>query len=209
MPGRYAAQVTLISATGASEDNQSNTFAAGQIGTLDLTYAQNWTTTIKAFYDLVVNNGGLKGISQNNHVIKFYDIETPQPNYPIWTRTFNLATVPAAVDMPQEVALCVSYANSLAVTIPRARRRGRLYISGWAETGNTNGRPTNLVCDGLLAAFTGYVTAFNALGTLDASIWSRTGGVTYPIDTAHVDNAWDTQRRRGNRSTYRASWAAP
>lgn len=207
--GRYAAQVTLLSATGAAEDNQSNTFAAGQIATLDAAYANSWTTVIKDFYDDVVTTGGLKGMSQNNHLIKFYDIEAAAPNYPLFERNFNLASAPFAVDLPQEVALCISYSNVQAVTIARGRRRGRLYISGWGESTNTAGQPTDGTCDALLGNFEDYVVAFNAIGTLNASIWSRTGNTTYPIEEAHVDNAWDTQRRRGTKSDYRATWTLP
>lgn len=207
--GRYAAQVTLISATADSADNQSNTFAAGQIATLDATYATNWTTELKGFYDDLLPAGALRGMAQNNHLVKFYDIEAPQPNYPLFERTFNLASTPNAVDMPQEVALCVSYANTSANTIARGRRRGRLYISGWGEASNTTGRPTTTAMDALLDAFTDYVVAFNALGTLDASIWSRVGNTTYTIETAKVDNSWDTQRRRGVAPTASSTWVLP
>lgn len=207
--GRYAAQVTLISATGNAEDNQSNTLAAGQIATLDATYATNWTSIIAAFYDDLRVAGALKGMAQNNHLIKYYDIEAPAPNYPLFEQTFNLAAAPAAVDLPQEVALCISYSNTLATTIARGRRRGRIYVSGWGESTNTAGRPTDAVCDATLACFEDYVLAFNALGTLEASIWSRVGQTTYPIQEAHVDNEWDTQRRRGGSSTYRSEWTLP
>lgn len=207
--GRYAAQVTLLSATGSSEDNQSNTFAVGQIPTLDASFANSWTTAIKDFYDDVVTTGGLKGMSQNNHLIKFYDIQAPAPNYPLFERNFNLDSAPFAVDMPQEVALVISYSNVSATTVARGRRRGRIYISGWGESTNVAGQPTDGTCDSLLTNFTDYVVAVNAISTFDASIWSRTGETTYVIEEAHVDNAWDTQRRRGTKSDYRATWTLP
>lgn len=111
--------------------------------------------------------------------------------------------------MPPEVALCVSYANVLATTIPRARRRGRLYVSGWTEVSNDAGRPAVGYPGLALTAFTNYVNAFNALGTLKASIWSRTNNTTYDIQSAYVNDEWDTQRHRGLKPTLRVSWTLP
>lgn len=207
--GRYFAQVTLLSATGNTRDNQVNGFAAGQIGTLDAAYANSWTTAIKDFYDDLKAGNAMRGLATGPHLIKFYDIENPPPNYPVFERTFNFLTSGATVEMPQEVALCISYQNTSAVTVPRARRRGRIYISGWTESANTDGRPISANVNSTLTAFSDYVEAFNAIGTLEASIWSRVNGTTYPIETAWVDNEWDTMRSRGGRATSRSTWTLP
>lgn len=207
--GRYFAQVTLLSATGNTRDNQVNGFAAGQIGTLDATLATSWTNVIKAFYDAVRSGNALRGMAASNHLVKFYDINGTLPNYPLFERTFNLTAAPGAVEMPQEVALCIGYKNLSATTVPRGRRRGRIYISGWSESANDAGRPISANVTSTLDAFSTYVSSFNALGTLDASIWSRSNATTYPIETAFVDNEWDTMRSRGGRATSRSTWILP
>lgn len=207
--GRYFAQVNLLSATGNTEDTQINGFACGTIPDLTSTYATNWNIAISAFYEAVRAAGGLRGMAQGPHLIKFYDIEGSAPNYPIFERTFNLASAPGAIELPQEVALCISYSNEAAVTVPRARRRGRIYISGWSEAVNDAGRPTTTLTNALRTAFGNYVVAFNGYGDLSAGIWSRTNGQVYPIETAWVDNEWDTMRSRGGKSTARSTWTLP
>lgn len=207
--GRFFAQVTMLANTGQSRDNQVNGFAAGSIGSVDGTFATQWTSALTTFYNALRTAGALRGLAQNDHLVKIYDIAAARPNYPLFERTFNLTSAPGTVEMPEEVALCISYANTSAVTIPRGRRRGRIFISGWQESANTDGRPTSTAINNSLTAFTDYVTTFNALGTLDASIWSRVNESTQPIQTAFVDNEWDTQRRRGGRATSRATWTLP
>lgn len=205
----YYAQTTLLTADANPENYQSNTFAIGQIGTLDLTDANTWTGYIKAFYDDVASVGALKGLAQNGHLVKIYDVAGTAPNYPLFEINFNLASAPAATDLPQEIALCVSYYASAATSVARGRRRGRIYVSGWVEGSNAEGRPNSTAVNGLLDAFTDYVTSTNTLDSLSAGVWSRTNATVYPIDTVWVDNEWDTQRRRGGKPTSRETWLLP
>ena len=207
--GSYHAQTTLLTQDGNSENYQSNGFAIGQIGTLDLTDANTWAGYIKAFYDDVASVGALKGLSQNGHLVKIYDVAGTAPNYPLFEINFDLASAPADTDLPQELALCVSYYAAQATTIARGRRRGRIYVSGWVEGSNTDGRPNSTAINGLLDAYTDYVTSTNTLDSLTAGIWSRSNGTVYKIDTVWVDNEWDTQRRRGNKPTSRTTWLLP
>lgn len=206
----YYVQSILRSATGNPEDDQTNIFAAGQIGVLDQAYANDWAGVIRAFYGTVKTAiGGMRGIAQDNHLLKFIEIGLPQPNYPKFEITWNFLSAATAIELPMEVALCASYANSRANTVPRGRRRGRIYLSGWSEDANAAGRPGAGTVGALAQAYYDYVVAFNAIGTLDAGVWSRAGGTVYPIDTVHVDNAWDTQRRRGSKSTARTTITLP
>lgn len=205
----YYAQTTLLTQDANPENFQSNVFALGQVGSLSLTDAGNWRDYIKTFYDDCYSAGALRGIAQNNHLVKIYEIGQPKPNYPVYELNFNLASAPAATDLPQEVSLCVSYYASQATTIARARRRGRLYISGWTESVNVTGRPNVGGQSGLLDAFTDYVLACDGFTNLTAGVWSRTNGTVYEIDTAWVDDEWDTQRRRGGKPTSREEWTKP
>jgi hypothetical protein len=205
----YYAQTTLITQDANSENYQSNVFALGGIGSLSLTDANTWVGYINQFYDDCYAAGALRGMAKSNHVVKIYEITAGPPNYPVYELNFDLTPLPGAVDMPMEVALCVSYYASAATTIPRARRRGRIYISGWSETSNGAGRPVAGATADLLDAFTDYAVACDALTNLYAGVWSRTNGAVYEIDTAWVDNEWDTQRRRGGQSTSRDEWTKP
>lgn len=138
---------------------------------------------------------------------------------PIATHTWTLEPTPgSAVDLPRECAAVLSLQTPAAGipedtpggvpgprgdTHPAARRRGRIYLG-----------PLNASCMGTGTNGPGLTPAFrNAVGmrygdlltgvdTLPGlthfwGIWSRKNGAIYPITTAWMDDAFDTQRRRG------------
>lgn len=209
MPGCFA-QVQLLSKTGASEDTLVNGFAFQATGlTLSLTDANSFVDAVKGFYDDVRTLGGCRGLEQNNHLVKIYDISGVAPNYPLYEIQFNLASAVQSISLPMEVALAVSYANLSETSVPRARRRGRIYISGWSDASNDAGRPTSAVYEGLAQAYDDYITAVNTVTALTAGVWSRVDGLVYEIETTWCDNEWDTQRRRGGRPTARETINRP
>jgi len=201
----FFAQVTLLTASGNSADYQVNGYAIDGPGSPATADLDSWAVAIKDFYDDVNILGGLRGITQNAHLVKFYDILGTPPNYPIYETTFNLASSPGAIDLPEEVALCVSYKNTVLNSVPRARRRGRIYLSGWTEGANAAGRPSSAAYQGVADAYATYVAAVNGISTFEAGVWSRTDATVYPIDEVWSDNEWDTQRRRGSLPTVRYS----
>lgn len=204
MPGVYA-QVTLLAASGNSEDNLSNIFAAESPGSVDATKGNAWRDAIKQFYEDVKAVGGMKGLAQSNHIIKYYEVPGGTPNYPVYENTFSFAAAPSAIDLPMEVSLCVSYANTTNNAVPRARRRGRIYLSGFGEGQNTAGRPISSLYQGVATAYADYALAVDAITDLEAGVWSRVDGEIYEIDTVWCDDEWDTQRRRGGKATTRYS----
>lgn len=122
-------------------------------------------------------------------------------------------------DLPTEVAVVLSYQADLSGVQeelpgpaprvrPRARRRGKLYIgplSLWALQSNTAGEEQRVSVD----FRDSLLDAAAVLGTsgvpTDAAwrIWSRSDGVMRPVVLASVDDAFDTQRRRGIRQQSR------
>jgi len=198
------AQTTLIASSANSADNQSNGFYVSESGYTEANL-DTWATAIKTFYEGCVTAGAMLGIAQNNHIIKFYDVGAPAPNYPVYETTFNLATSVNATDLPQEVALCVSYRNNTQNSVLRARRRGRIYISGWAESRNTAGRPTSAAYQGLAQAYKDYCDAVNVISGFTAVVYSRVQDITSEIEEVWCDDEWDTMRRRGGKPTARYS----
>lgn len=201
----YHVIVTLQASSGETADNQVNTFAFESTGGLDSASAGAYTLLLKDFYDALVPCGALCGIAQNGHVVKYYNAVTTVPNYPLFTNTFNRDDSAAAIDLPEEVSLCISYANDSETTISPKRRKGRIYISGWTEASNTAGRPVSASTTPMLAAYVAYVEAANVLSGVTACIWSRAEGALYPIERVWVDNEWDTMRSRGGKSTARST----
>lgn len=199
----YYASAALAATSGETADVNVNTFAFIGPAVFTPTEGEFVKDTIKGFYDALVTLGALKGRAQNGHTVKIYAATTATPNYPIDESGFNLASAPAAVDLPLEVNLCVSYANDSATIVPRARRRGRIYISGWGEAANTVGRPTSFYYEGLATAYAAYCDALNAEPDFAAAIWSRTNASLYGIERVWTDDEWDTMRSRGGKATVR------
>lgn len=202
----YHVQVTLAAITGETADSQVNTFAfsSGSPG-LASGGADTITGFLKTFYDSLASANALNGIAQNGHTVKFYNAVTTVPNYPLFTRTFNREDLGYTIDLPEEVALCISFANDSEVTVPARRRRGRIYVSGWAETTNTVGRPTSTAISAAVGAYVALANAINGMVDVTMCVWSRSNGALYPIERVWVDNEWDTMRSRGGKSTARTT----
>lgn len=141
--------------------------------------------------------------------VKVYNLADGKPRVPN-IQSFTLASAYAATSLPEEAALCTSYAAAPPVT---GRKRGRLFIGplvGSALVSATTSVPST--------ANSGFVTDLaNATkrlveeGSSVSCIWSvysvAGGGSMYPIVSGWVDNQLDTQRRRGGKSTSRTVWS--
>lgn len=88
----------------------------------------------------------------------------------------------------------------------QARRRGRIYIGPLKTTTSTNGRPNSTAITTLATASSALGIDLNAVADTTWCVWSPTSGTAVPITDGWVDNAFDTQRRRGwdptSRTTY-------
>lgn len=200
----YYAQAILAANSGVARDAQINTFAIGGISTITQTIANSWEFAIRTFYNSCNSADALRSRSQSGHILKIYNVVATRPNYPIYEFAWTLAAAPGSIQLPQEVALAVSYRNNSAATVPRGRRRGRIYVSGWGSAQNVAGRPALGVVELLADAYTAYCTSINTNGAgLRAGVWSRSGNTVYPVQEVYADNEWDTMRSRGGRSTQR------
>lgn len=114
----------------------------------------------------------------------------------------------AAHGLPEEVALCLSFAGVSALggapTTP-PNRRGRIYLGPLATAAIGDLDPASFTrpADDFMDATLSMATALAGYADGSASpfqwvVWSRaTGGALTPVTHWWVDNAWDTQRRRG------------
>lgn len=102
---------------------------------------------------------------------------------------------------PSEVALCLSYATTNAWEGTTARRRGRIFLGPLKNADVDTPRPSPVMRSDALALG----QALYNVGGADAMwmLWSPTDGVAAPIEVVSVDDAWDTQRRRGLSPTTR------
>jgi hypothetical protein len=148
-------------------------------------------------------------------VIRIYDVTahlggTPAGS-PVAMRDFGTALTPAAsaTDLPSEAAVAVSFqADYLGdvefgpSTRPRARDRARIYLGplNLTAAATTLGicRPdTDLRTN--LAESAARLARGGPLAQL--VVWSRKGGTTKQVKNVWVDDAFDTQRRRGQAPT--------
>ena len=169
-------------------------------------------------------------IGANMNALRIVDGGVPAGS-PIWTRTFTLTGSASGADgLPSEVALAVTLETlgradapveapdagdpGGLVDRPKQRRTGRLYIGPLnITTMNHAGvavRPS--------AGFTDVVR--QAVGDLQADIavltgefflgvWSRADGQIRALEAVSTDDAFDTQRRRGESAIARTRLALP
>lgn len=145
------------------------------------------------------------------------DVATVPLLHYAWGTQMNAAS--SQVNLPREVAVCLSMAGALAgypedgpgITRPRARRRGRVFLGPFngdilAASGAGSGQPIVAT-----AARTAIVNAMGAMyNTLDnltvpatPGVYSPTNGTIALLNSWWVDNAFDTMRSRGTEATDR------
>lgn len=204
------AQVVFRGASGLSKDQFVNNFTFLrnlEDGGQDDEVAQN----LLDFYGTATTTTGQKvltflspAISAGPHRIKLYDLNQAPPRVPVFEQEFTWGTAPTGTALPSEVAVCLSArAERVSGTID-ARRRGRVYIGPLNTTamnaGGTGGHPrveANMRTT-LLEAAARLAADMNTDGWL-WGVHSSLGaaGNFVPFRTWWVDDAFDTQRRRG------------
>lgn len=137
--------------------------------------------------------------------IQLYNLDDPEPRAPIYQRGLEINPTDTS-GLPAEVSLVVSFQGPQESGEPQARRRGRIYVPWMAENWNTESRPTTALIEGMTNQFTEFLAASDASVSVDWVVWSPTAEAAYGVDNGWVDNAWDTQRRRGTRPTARTFW---
>nr|CRY96720.1 hypothetical protein [uncultured prokaryote] len=169
------------------------------------------TNAIVAFYQAIDAQMSNNALAENGHLIKVYDQADPEPRGPLLETTFSMTGLSGDTALPAEVALVASFQADPQSGVPQARRRGRIYVSGWgAATNAPDGRPKQTLITALNNAIASLQTDIFAIGTgTDLVLWgvySRTSDSFAKITNGWVDNSWDTQRRRGISPTARTTW---
>lgn len=138
--------------------------------------------------------------------MRHYDMTQAQPRVPIISTAVLPAYAPgsSASDLPEEVAACLSFHGDAPVT---SRTRGRVFwgpLNTMARTDASTGAPVR-------TSDTFQTQAANALtvlagDTVNWSVYSPTGLTLTRVTGGFIDNALDTQRRRGPKTTARTVW---
>lgn len=144
---------------------------------------------------------------------------------PVEIRDLTFVAAAAAPNLPSETAACLSFHGDLtgvpetadnptpppAKIRPAARRRGRVYLGPLIYGALVDNAGVNY--DPLLGSNFVNTVAEHAAGLADDSggawvVYSPTSQAVFPVVGGYVDNALDTQRRRGRGPTSRTSWTA-
>lgn len=148
--------------------------------------------------------------STNVHYAVAYDMTDPEPRQPVAVTQFTLPAANASTSLPAETCVCVSYQAAAPSGEQRGRYRGRIYfgpLTGEAsEMSGSYPRPDTTLIGALVEGAEELATAAAGLSS-PWGVWSRADATFRPLVGGHIDNEFDTQRRRGRRATSRTTWS--
>ena len=200
--------------SGFAEDRVVNTFHFSGPGAWDPGDSAGAINAVADFYSGTATQSRALGewlspwVSRDAE-LRAYNLDDPKPRVPI-IQPMLLVAAGSTSGLPEEVCLVASLTGAPPVT---ARRRGRLFFGPLVATANheatalANSSPQ----DGLVTdlAHACKRLADSTLTSLDWCVRSIHPAENFvPIVGGHVDNAFDTQRRRGPDATSRTSWVA-
>ena len=213
-------QTTFDSVSGMPEDSFVNTLhfdcpdglAAANVVTRVQNFYINAQTTGFAIADFLADE------LNTDATTKVYNAETPPPHVPEVTSSWNLPALSASGGFPQEVAICMSYKADPVAGVDLRSTRGRVYLGPFnvaAADGFTVGPPQNWSNPvRVRTAARDTIAAAAAVELLDANdadgvwvVWSRKEATGYIVTNGFVDNAFDTQRRRGVEASARSTFS--
>ena len=205
------ATIGLEAASALPADISTNTFHfdVTAIGTLTL------DNVVDLLEDLYFNETSADPLADwisvdnagTNYGIKIYNLEDPEPRSPI-RETFGTWTPSGGAGLPAEVALVSSFQAAPESGENQARRRGRVYVPWIIAGANEGGRPSTDLVNSVAGAFEEFWNAAEASVNVEWVVWSPTSNDAYAVAQGWVDNAWDTQRRRGVAPSARTTWPA-
>jgi len=114
----------------------------------------------------------------------------------------EVGAVDAAIPTEEEAIDAGAPAVHTGRDKPRARKRGRVYV-GPLTLNATNLANDPIPSNNLIARLQAGGASFLALATAPWQVWSRRDAQMVTVTGGFIDNALDTQRRRGNSPTNR------
>lgn len=233
MTKHWFATVEFAAVSGLPEDKVTNTFsfavpdaATGVVTGLAIGEALEdvYSTTYSGFGNASIAKYLSRWLSRGTLASKVNVYDRAAPGSPLLSYPWTLPAVlsGAGPELPQEVAVVASFHGDLSgvpersgSTRPASRRRGRVFIGPLhvdaLQEGAGGGQPqtpqVNLI--GAINSALNDLRDSAALAALDAvwEVYSEAAGAGYPVVGGYVDDAFDTQRRRGQAPTTRSVWS--
>lgn len=219
------AEVVLTHFDGIPADSVVNTFtfATPSVGLVPAELDPIFASLV-AFYNVAPAGGNTiasrisAAISRTvSHHIKMYDLtghlDGTAHGSPVFDDVFLLgAHAGAAADLPEEMAICASFRANYGTDVefapgarPRSSDRGRIFLGPLSSDVVTqDGATMRVRVKDLVRSDirTNMQTLRDAAGHA-WSVWSRKHAVTAPVTDVWVDDAFDVQRRRGEKAIVR------
>lgn len=219
MSGQYQVQNSIPYYTGIASDVVTNVFnfnwaSSGTPSAGDITQVAN---SVAAFYEAAFLASSTPDMAPYMRPSlcrqKVYNMQDPTPRVPVLDRVTALTVkLGTTGGLPPEVALCASFKATPTSGISLASQRGRIYVGGLGTGCFTAGATTTFPAPTSLF-ISQLNTAAKALRDVAATthfqweIYSKKVGLSFLVASGWVDNAFDTQRRRGQAPTARTSWS--
>lgn len=209
----YRFTVTFQGSSLLPEDQYVNSWHFDHVEPVVISDYDNVRDMLRDFYNLIPASSTnsiasfMSNRIQTPVIVRAYDLGDPMPRAPRYESTFNLATRATGDPLPEEVALVLSFERPRVSGVPQSRRRNRVYLGPFAETANgTDARPSLALRTVMARSARDMLDASNASVRWTWEVNSPTYGEHGPVVGGWVDDAWDTQRRRGQSSSSRLLW---
>lgn len=205
--------VTIPATSGIPKDAITNTWYASDVVAHSVALVTAFTADLHDFYESW-NTYRSALHDWSNTSFKAYDMSDPvgsgvtRPAFA--AGPLGLSATAAVSTLPSECALVMTFQSAVTFGLMRRRSRGRVYLGTFAAVAadSTNGRPNASLITTIATAGSALIAASAGAAEYDWVVYSGTGGAevpghhvdngdTYVVDNGWVDNAWDTQRRRG------------
>nr|CRY97688.1 hypothetical protein [uncultured prokaryote] len=164
-------------------------------------------TALEVLYKAI--RGTLGGLMETGHRIKWVDIDGPRPQYPYRETVWDFDAALGASQLPNEVCVVSSFEGERVAGTNQASRRGRVFIGPMRDnTLDSDGRVTDAARTTIATSFKAFSDDQDTAGITGWQwvVYSRKLDAITQVVMGHVDNAFDTQRRRGLGSTFRSTW---
>lgn len=225
----YHTIVKFPQVTGIPADAAENTFSWIMPGALLLTDMTEIHAAVQEFYNVAPTGGTFAvGAYLGDQLTRAADAVEMKTyaipalggplGAPVDVANFTLTSPAGTSSLPSEIAACLSFHGDYAGAVefagstrPRARLRGRIYLGPLGNNTNVSARDATTKRENILSAFRVDATLAAArLRDRTASqwgIWSRTTiGLVTPVTGGWMDDAFDVQRRRGEKALLRTSF---
>lgn len=219
MPVYLRAQVNIPQASNLAADAAQNTLYFRDPGDDVEVAADSAHDLITAFYTTFDQSIYSGATTLPAVTVKYYDLTDPEPRVPVFEAGFTITTGTGA-GYPSEVAICLSFQGERESGVNQARRRGRIYLGPLDADVGTTSTGRVVVAPAAVTAITGAASTM-ATGLGQTAVWCVFSPTTAgpqpwsagvldvaftPVTNGWVDNAFDTQRRRGTDSLVRTVW---